>query len=576
MILLGSKILKDKIIKIAIIVILFNFNIHSINSTPKVSDVDFIKNGNFELGDTLFYTQYRKDTIKLEGTYAIVKNPNSLFDLLEPCLDHTSNGGQYAIYNGSINANTIVWKQTVKNIKKNNDYQFSFFTTNINPKKPGLLRVLINNDILEPKASINSVTCVWDLSEYIWNSSNADSAEIILIDENLQPFGNDFGIDDISFKPICSVKADKIRDTTICIGFKAHLNINVIDGFPPFKYEWTPNPTLNDIFTSTPEANPLQTTTYYAKVIDSIGCEYFDSVTVKVIDLPTFDITYNKPSTSICPCDSITLSGPTGNLKYLWSTKDTTLNITVKESGIYNLLVINENGCEANSSIKISKLDAFSNIAIDTLSVNIGEKVTFPIRLIENKNVLDCGYTHFKTTIKYNRSMLVANGNYKIRRTNDEEYIDIEDDYNTDILNKLEFTAVLGNDSCTDISIEKFQWNCEDVKVQTFNGKFCLKNICKASGQRLFDDEGKFFLSQNLPNPSTNITEITFGIIEEGISKLVIHDILGNVIHIEAEAYYKPGEYKAYVNTSEFARGVYFYTLKSPSSSITRIMEINK
>jgi len=56
-------------------------------------------------------------------------------------------------------------------------------------------------------------------------------------------------------------------------------------------YEWFPIESLDNPYISNPIASPLETTTYYVKVIDNFGCENIDSITVTVgkgiIWLPT-------------------------------------------------------------------------------------------------------------------------------------------------------------------------------------------------------------------------------------------------------------------------------------------------
>jgi hypothetical protein len=563
-----------------ILVVLIAFSFSFSFSANILSKREYVKNGNFELGDTLFYTDYTHyalDWLKPEGSYAVIVNPRNTYYELDSCFDHTSNGGKFMVVNGSRTKDYIVWMQTYKSLKKNNDYEFSLWAENVNPKKPAILRVYINNVAQDPPIVLTWQTCEWSQWFYQWNSFDRDSAEIKIIDENLELYGNDFGLDDISFRPICSLSSTKLKDSLICIGESVKLNKVVTDGFPPFKYQWTPDPTMTAYDIPNPEVTPNRTTTYYVTITDEVGCSIFDSVTINVSNLPPTKISYNKKTTNICPCDSITLSAPEGKFFYKWSNGATTKDITVREAGDYTLTVINEFGCNASSIIEVKSLEASSTVMIDSMSVNIGEVVRFPIRLTSKINGDECRFSEFKTTIKFNRSLLQPFGRTPIGRIEGNyEIIELKSSLNSDTLGVLEFVAALGNSVCTDISFERFEWNCLDYQVKKFDGKFCLKNVCKEKGERLYDDTGEFYLKQNYPNPSSNKTEISFGIIEEGISRIVVYDILGNQVEVIGERFYTPGEYKVDLNTGILGRGIYFYSLQSPSQSSTKRMEILK
>ncbi len=76
----------------------------------------------------------------------------------------------------------------------------------------------------------------------------------------------------------------------------------------------------------------------------------------------------------------------------------------------------------------------------------------------------------------------------------------------------------------------------------------------------------RFELKQNYPNPFNPITKIKYSIPSDRINKmvrLVIYDILGEVISTLVDEYQKPGNYEVEFDATNLSSGVYFYELRS-------------
>lgn len=89
-----------------------------------------------------------------------------------------------------------------------------------------------------------------------------------------------------------------------------------------------------------------QTGVYSVIAVDSIGCQIAsDSFHIQVLDLPISDI---NPKGLLCKDSVLVLEGPVGLSQYLWSpSNETTPNITVSNPGLYQLSIIDSNGCES-------------------------------------------------------------------------------------------------------------------------------------------------------------------------------------------------------------------------------------
>ncbi|MCK4344481.1 MAG: immunoglobulin domain-containing protein, partial [Bacteroidales bacterium] len=110
---------------------------------------------------------------------------------------------------------------------------------------------------------------------------------------------------------------------------------------------------------STGETNPEITVkesgTYTVVVENSYGCKDSAKVSVEAIPNPEADI-IAAGSTEFCKGDSVVLRAkPEGSeYSYLWSTGETSPGITVKEKGIYSVIVSVSEGCKDSASIEVT------------------------------------------------------------------------------------------------------------------------------------------------------------------------------------------------------------------------------
>ncbi|MGB9912929.1 MAG: hypothetical protein ACPLRO_06125, partial [Candidatus Kapaibacteriota bacterium] len=93
----------------------------------------------------------------------------------------------------------------------------------------------------------------------------------------------------------------------------------------------------------------------------------------------------------------------------------------------------------------------------------------------------------------------------------------------------LQFKAKLGNSISTDVQIANTRTNKGFVSFTEKPGKFTLKNVCTSGGLRLFEPNPEIVFKVTL-EPSNSIVELTFTPYEVGKHKLVISDLLGNII----------------------------------------------
>lgn len=96
-----------------------------------------------------------------------------------------------------------------------------------------------------------------------------------------------------------------------------------------------------------------------------------NAINVVVNTKPISGLTASNTNRHICFGDSIILNTRTGFASYLWNTGDRTSSITVKDSGVYSVIITDTNGCVTIDSIPITKGDRI----IPTINSRSGTKV---------------------------------------------------------------------------------------------------------------------------------------------------------------------------------------------------------
>ena len=87
----------------------------------------------------------------------------------------------------------------------------------------------------------------------------------------------------------------------------------------------------------------------------------------------------------------------------------------------------------------------------------------------------------------------------------------------------------------------------------------------------------KFSLSQNYPNPFNPTTRIDYSVVSDGHVTLNVYDITGRLISTLVDGYIESGYHSAMWNGIDnngkvVAAGIYFYSLQSETSNMTRKM----
>lgn len=129
----------------------------------------------------------------------------------------------------------------------------------------------------------------------------------------------------------------------ICLSKNGSITLNTSGGIAPYTYAWQPAGSNANMLSK------LDAGIYSYTISDKNNCTVNGSVILTTIN--NLHISLGS-DTTICPGDKIILSA--GNfVNYLWQDNSTSPTFTVLKGGTYSVIVTDNNGCGAGSSIRI-------------------------------------------------------------------------------------------------------------------------------------------------------------------------------------------------------------------------------
>jgi len=334
-----------------------------------------IINGDFEQGNTSFTSSYlfTPPPNSTESQYWVApgNQVGSWNSGMFSNGDHTTGTGNFLIVNGAGTPGTNVWCQTI-DVMPNTEYDFSTWVSSMNNNSPAILQFYINGSLLGSPFNAPANWGSWAQFFSIWNSGTNTSADICVINQNTNFGGNDFGLDDISFSPLCNSSdsivvtvnqfaiAEAGPNVAICRSDSTQLNAsggNI--------YLWTPSDSLTSTGINNPLAFPDQSTIYTVTVTDNNGCSSTDNVTVTVNNNPLVNHTLTNITCNGLNDGTITANPYNGLFPYnfSWSTfpAQTTQTATGLSPNVnYTVTVTDDNGCTATDSYILTEPSALS------------------------------------------------------------------------------------------------------------------------------------------------------------------------------------------------------------------------
>lgn len=173
---------------------------------------ELVVNGDFSGGNIGFTSGHTYTSVYSQCNYYV---NNTFFTLPSPATfpDHTASttDNMFMSVDGC-NPATIVWQQTMP-VAPNQVYKFEFWASKADVAQPKFQIVYIGNNTgttTFPTQNGTPYTGTWQWEQFgigCWNSQTNTSVTIRVINVETASMGNDFGMDDFSFRQCCSPKA---------------------------------------------------------------------------------------------------------------------------------------------------------------------------------------------------------------------------------------------------------------------------------------------------------------------------------------------------------------------------------
>jgi gliding motility-associated-like protein len=291
----------------------------------------------------------------VDGQYTITNNVPFNVDWFSGALDHTPNNvnGYMAFYNSSVQPGEF-YKQTVTNLCGSSVYEFAAWIGNaLNPGAALGVAPDITFRIEQTDGTLlgfydtgpigQSPTFTWkQYGFYFTTPPNVSSVVLRMVNNSpggTANFGNDFALDDITFRPCgpvsqASFSINSFSDSIgMCQGLAARLYGSISSGYSNPSYLWQISMDSGKSWTNVPNSNNLQLSTIVPQTastkdykyrmlsgdgnnINSPNCRISSNlITLTGLTGPPVQITTD---TSICPGTSVRLTA-TGASSYVWS-----------------------------------------------------------------------------------------------------------------------------------------------------------------------------------------------------------------------------------------------------------------
>lgn len=361
------------------------------------NDSNLIYNGDFELGDVGFTSDYDPAPnnwngifVDPEAKYRVENNPSQEFFEFEDCRDHTGNSGNMLMANGSEDSDDAVWCQSVA-INPNQGYQFEAWFTSLSDKKsPSTMMVEINGVQIGSDLDLDHYACNWESITATWYSGNSTVANICIYDLEEDEHGNDFAVDDISFTSICPFYDSIYIEVS---DLEVNANISNIpcyeDGFGRIvasinastttTFSWVEFPNENSL-----TLNNLTAGTYTLNVSDVTGCSREEVFEVTQPDSLYSVLVVDSTNCEGGTIDASQVSGGTQPYSFSWNNGSNDQMLTELDSGYYSILIRDANNCIWEEALVINNIPLLNaELTNDSLTCDPNDYASIQAAVLE-------------------------------------------------------------------------------------------------------------------------------------------------------------------------------------------------
>jgi len=238
---------------------------------------------------------------------------------------------------------------------------------------------------------------------------------------------------------------------------------------------------------------------------------------------------------------------------------------------VIDTIQLQTNTCIVAGIIQLHGITTLSSSGIvKTFHVSgyAGEEIEIPIQLISQENIAQSGITSIDMDLSFNPTLLSPIG-YTVEIINDTlgkismKNIPIIAESGK-ILHTIRCIVGLGNAEQCSLDLSNLTLYGGTANINIVNGKFILLGICEEGGTRLINPGKATSLMRIHPNPSKGIMSVDLELIEQGLTKVRIMDIQGNVM-VERELIDSIGSTTVLFDMEKYGAGVYYIEVRTPT-----------
>ena len=174
----------------------------------------------------------------------------------------------------------------------------------------------------------------------------------------------------------------------------------------------------------------------------------------------------------------------------------------------------------------------------------------------------------------HNNKLIDGNGDGNTSPRGFEWVYELPGDYETTLLGYEAF-AQLGEEAYNDFEAHlQVAGNTASTGKESHGNAISLLILCDlVTG---LDLPAKVYLQQNYPNPFNPTTTISFGLTEPGNVSLKVHDMSGRTVASLLDGEMSAGDHAIEFDASDLSTGMYYYTLTTTETKLTRKMLLVK
>ena len=371
---------------------------------------NLVQNGDFEQGNVGFSSSYKytsgfttdlSQTILYPNNYTVATSAGkpwgvNLTSWFADCTDHTKGDGtgKMLCVNGGPKSDVEIWGTDVT-VQPNMNYSLSYWVESFhlpNDPNPSILQLKLNGQPIGSPFTVNSNTCIWQPFQYLATSTTAN---IHLSLENMRTdnAGNDFSVDDISFKIILyetktvNVIVGSITPPTVGTITRPDCNSPtgsvVLNNLP--SGNWSLKRTPGNIVVtgsgSSTTVSGLAPGTYQYTVTDANGGCTSSSVSVTI---PTkLNPVVSTSTNSLTGFSSKVTNGPSAVQSFTVSGSDLSADIVVTPPADFEIST-SVNGTFQSTPLTISKLGT----VVSAVPIYVRLKAGLSVNTYKNENIV--------------------------------------------------------------------------------------------------------------------------------------------------------------------------------------------